>query len=123
MARKNNGQPTKNKVTEYEIILKLVKSLHLKNLPNSFKGNIVCDLVLLVGLIIIIAEPAFAYCDSMLTTICNFILSLCSKDLLPPKNVDASLTSEWVIIIFAVAVMACPTIVALLGGFKHVEEE
>ncbi len=123
MARKNNGQPTKSKVTVYEIILKFVESLQLKNIPNSLKGNIACDLVLLVGLIVIIAEPIFAYCDSMLTTICNFVLSLSSKELLTPKNVNASLTSKWLIIFFAGAVVACPIIVSLLDGFKHVEDK
>lgn len=122
MANKNKEKSTKNKVSINEIISKFVEALQLKNLPNSFKGNIACDLVLLVGLIIIIAEPVFAYCDSMLTTVLNFILSLCSKALLSPKTVDASLTNQWVIFAFVVAVVLCPITVYLLDGFKNKKE-
>lgn len=119
MAKKNKEKSTKNNVSTNEIISKFVDTLHLKNLPDSLRGNIACDLVLLVGLIIFIAEPVLAYLDSMLITVLNFVLRLCSKNLLTPKTVDAGLTNQWAIFAFIVAVFLCPITVSLLDGFKN----
>lgn len=110
----------KETASKIEAVTTFIKALHLKDLPNSYKVNLLCSLMLLIALFIVVAEPIFAYIDSIMVSICNACITIFSeRDLLPQRTVDDGIVVIACAIAFVTELILCPTVVFIFGGFKN----
>ena len=120
--KKNSSKIQKANGTQGTIRL-IAEALHLEKLPNSSKVNLACGLILLVGLSILVAVPVLSLIDSMVTSICNTLISIFStRGLLPTREIDNGRTAIICIICFAAELLLCPIVVFIFDGFKNMKK-
>ena len=117
---KNMTHTENSKPDAQSTLRSLIESLHLQTLPNASKVNLACTAMLLIGLLLIVAEPVLAGINNIIINICNALISIYSdRALLPMPEVQVGQIATICTWAFVGEIIACPTVVFILDGFKR----